>query len=32
MVAAAGGYVPMISSRGLGHTGSTVDKLDSITG
>jgi len=32
MVAAAGGYVPMISGRSLGHTGSTVDKLDSIPG
>ncbi len=32
MVAACGGYVPMISGRGLGHTGGTLDKLDSITG
>ncbi len=32
MVAAAGGYVPMISGRGLGHTGGTLDKLDSIPG
>lgn len=32
MVAAAGGFVPMISGRGLGHTGGTLDKLDSIKG
>ncbi len=32
MVAAAGGCVPMISGRGLGHTGGTLDKLDSIPG
>ncbi|MCL6270663.1 thymidine phosphorylase [Sansalvadorimonas sp. 2012CJ34-2] len=32
MLAACGGYVPMISGRGLGHTGGTLDKLDSIPG
>ena len=32
MVAACGGYVPMISGRGLGHTGGTLDKLDAISG
>lgn len=32
MVAACGGYVPMISGRGLGHTGGTLDKLESICG
>lgn len=32
MVAAAGGFVPMISGRGLGHTGGTLDKLESIPG
>lgn len=32
MVAACGGFVPMISGRGLGHTGGTLDKFDSIPG
>lgn len=32
MIAACGGYVPMISGRGLGHTGGTLDKLESIPG
>ncbi|NCS89481.1 MAG: thymidine phosphorylase, partial [Ignavibacteria bacterium] len=30
IVAAAGVYVPMISGRGLGHTGGTLDKLEAI--
>ena len=32
VVAACGGFVPMISGRGLGHTGGTLDKMDAIPG
>jgi thymidine phosphorylase len=32
LLAACGAYVPMISGRGLGHTGGTVDKLEAIPG
>jgi thymidine phosphorylase len=32
IVAACGAYVPMISGRGLGHTGGTLDKLSAISG
>jgi thymidine phosphorylase len=32
LMAACGAYVPMITGRGLGHTGGTVDKLESIPG
>jgi pyrimidine-nucleoside phosphorylase len=32
LVAAAGVWVPMISGRGLGHTGGTIDKLQAIPG
>ena len=32
MLAAAGCYVPMVSGRGLGHTGGTLDKLESFRG
>ncbi|GAB4358635.1 MAG: thymidine phosphorylase [Kiloniellaceae bacterium] len=32
ILAACGAYVPMISGRGLGHTGGTLDKLEAIPG
>ncbi len=32
MIAACGAYMPSIAGRGLGHTGGTVDKLESIPG
>src|SRR6201995_5739910 len=32
ILAACGAAVPMVSGRGLGHTGGTLDKLDSIPG
>lgn len=32
IVAACGGFVPMISGRGLGHTGGTLDKMEAIPG
>ncbi|WP_386684549.1 thymidine phosphorylase [Loktanella sp. R86503] len=32
MLAACGVYVPMISGRGLGHTGGTLDKLEAVPG
>ena len=32
LLAAVGAYVPMVSGRGLGHTGGTLDKLESFQG
>lgn len=32
IIAACGGFNPMLSGRGLGHTGGTLDKMDSIPG
>ncbi|MFV3127576.1 thymidine phosphorylase [Niveispirillum sp. KHB5.9] len=32
IIASCGGYVPMISGRGLGHTGGTLDKMEAIPG
>ena len=32
IVASLGGVVPMMSGRGLGHTGGTLDKLEAISG
>ena len=32
IITACGGFVPMISGRGLGHTGGTLDKFESIPG
>lgn len=32
IIASCGGYVPMISGRGLGHTGGTLDKMAAIPG
>ncbi|WP_279480049.1 thymidine phosphorylase [Aureimonas sp. SK2] len=32
ILSACGAYIPMISGRGLGHTGGTLDKLESIPG
>ena len=32
IIAACGGFVPMLSGRALGHTGGTLDKMDAIPG
>ncbi|MDQ3288491.1 MAG: thymidine phosphorylase [Pseudomonadota bacterium] len=32
LIAACGGFVPMLSGRGLGHSGGTLDKLEAIPG
>ncbi|CAO3431169.1 thymidine phosphorylase [Azospirillum doebereinerae] len=32
ILAACGGFVPMVSGRGLGHTGGTLDKFEAIPG
>ena len=32
VIASCGGYMPKISGRGLGHTGGTLDKIESIPG
>ena len=32
IVASCGLFIPMIAGRGLGHTGGTIDKLESIPG
>lgn len=32
ILAACGAFVPMLSGRGLGHTGGTLDKMDAIAG
>jgi thymidine phosphorylase len=32
MLAACGAWVPMVSGRGLGHTGGTLDKLEALPG
>ena len=32
LLAACGCYIPMLAGRGLGHTGGTIDKLESLPG